>query len=769
MRRILAIFILFPPICLFASTIRGIVTDVQNCPIAFANVMLLNRSDSAFVVGAVTKDDGTFILSADSSDGLLKVSSVGYKTRYIDAKQDSVGNIQMQPDTQMLGEVTVKGHRPVYRLTAEGMQTNIEGTVLSQLGTADDVLKHVPGIIVKDDTYEVFGKGVPIIYINGRLMRNKKELEQLKSIDIKSVELITNPGAKYDATVEAVVKIRTIRKTGDGFSIDTWGRWRQGRKAQETASVDVNYRHSGLDLFGSLWANKGEYLQQSEITQEVQIDNLWQQQNKLQSDISSRDYSLEGGFNYELADNQVLGAKYEITLPANEDETLSLISNVTVDGNFYDQWENQTREQKKSDTGHKLNAYYVGKVGKLDVDWNIDYLHNGYNEHSAIAETCQVEDDRTITAENKVRSRMLASKLTLTCPLLGGSLDFGAEYTHTDRHDDYVTPQDFVQSTYSQLKEQSISPYAEYTRMIPRLGQIRAGLRYEYVTFDYYENRQLAEGQSRSYGNIYPSASLGTRLGKVMAQLSYSAKTTRPTYRQLSNDVFYGNRYTLQRGNPLLENSTVHTISFQGVWKFLQFSLSYSDERDAIIHWMEQMNQSTVTMVTYKNIPSLKSFTPFVSIAPTVGIWHPQFSFGVRKQWLTLEAIQGDIHLDKPIVILQSNHMFAFSPSLTGELNFSYQGKGDYQNVSQTCRQAVLNVSLVKTFLDGRLSLKLAGEDLLDRNHDDNLCHNHQVQFYQNNYYDRRRFVATLRFKFNTAQSKYKGTGAGNDEKRRLQ
>ena len=75
-------------------------------------------------------------------------------------------------------------------------------------------------------------------------MRNKKELEQLKSTDIKSVELITNPGAKYDATVGAIVKIQTIRRAGDGFSIDTWGRWRQGRKAQKSASLDMNYRHN---------------------------------------------------------------------------------------------------------------------------------------------------------------------------------------------------------------------------------------------------------------------------------------------------------------------------------------------------------------------------------------------------------------------------------------------------------------------------------------------------------------------------------------------
>lgn len=758
----------FSCVSLYAQGISGRVVNELSRPMQFANVVLINRTDSAFVSGAVSKADGTFTIETDRTDGLLKVSNIGYVTSYIDARQGNVSDIQMRPDTQILDEVTVKGHRAVYKMTAEGMQANVEGTRLSQLGTADDVLKYVPGIIAKDGAYEVFGKGAPLIYINGRKMRNMKELEQLKSTDIKDVELITNPGAKYDAMVGAVIKIRTIRKEGDGFSIDAWGRWRQGRKAQEAASLDMNYRHNGLDVFASLWASRGKHLQKSEITQDVQIDTLWQQQNNLRTDITSRDYSLEGGFNYELNDNHVFGAKYEITLPASEDETTALISNVTANGSFYDRWENMTQKQRNANTDHKLNAYYIGKIGKLDIDWNFDYLHSGCNEQIDIRETCQVEDDRKINAENKVKNQMVASKLILAYPLLGGSLDFGAEYINTDRHDDYVTLQNFIQSTYSRLKEQSISPYAEYTRVIPRIGQLRAGLRYEHVKFDYYESGQLVEGQSRSYGNVYPSVSFATRLGKVMAQLSYSTKTTRPTYRQLSNDVFYGNRYTLQRGNPLLENSTVHTVSLQGAWKFLQFSLSYSDERDAIIHWMEQMENSTVTMVTFKNIPSLKSFMPLVSIAPAFGIWHPQFTLGMRQQWLTLETAQGDIHLNDPIIMLQANNTFAFTPSLTGELNFSYQGKGDYQNVSQTYHQTVLNVSLVKTFLDGRVSLKFAGEDLLDRNRDGNLCYNHQVRLYQGNYYDRRRFVVTLRYKFNTTRNKYKGVGAGNDEKKRL-
>ena len=109
-----------------AQEITGRVIDEQSQPMAFANVVLVNRSDSAFVAGAVTKDDGTFSISTDRNDGLLKVSSVGYIIRYLDARQGNMGDIQMQPDTQMLGEVVVKGSRPQYQMGNEGLETNVE-------------------------------------------------------------------------------------------------------------------------------------------------------------------------------------------------------------------------------------------------------------------------------------------------------------------------------------------------------------------------------------------------------------------------------------------------------------------------------------------------------------------------------------------------------------------------------------------------------------------------------------------------------------------
>ncbi|MBO7047111.1 MAG: outer membrane beta-barrel protein [Prevotella sp.] len=748
--------------------LTGTIIDEKGLPVAYANVAILNPADSALLSGGVSNESGYFAIPYEQERVLARISYVGYKTIYRMCDKPEVGTIRMRPDNYTLKGVMVKGERPQYQMGSEGLVTNVENTPLSNLGTGADVLKHVPGIIAKDNQYEVFGKGTPIIYINGRKMRNYRELEQLKSTDIKNIELITNPGAKYDATVGAIVKIQTIRKAGDGFSIDTWGRWQQSRKDKEAASLDLNYRNNGLDIFASLWASRGNHLQLSELTQEVQTDTLWQQRNDMRTDIVSRDYSIETGFNYMLNEHHSFGAKYEYTFPTNEDETTTLTSDVTANREFYDKWDNLTKKQTQGNAKHKLNVYYIGKVGKLDIDWNFDYLHSGYDEKSLIAETCQIQDDRTLDAENRVRNRMLASKLTMTYPLFGGSLDFGAEYTNTDRQDDYVNPQNYVTSTYSTLKEQSISPYAEYSILMPKLGQFRMGLRYEHVSFNYYESGHLVEEQSRSYSSLYPSLSFRTKIGKVMAQIAYSAKTTRPTYRQLSNDVFYGNRYSMQRGNPLLDNSIIHNISFQGMWKFLQFSINYSDERGQIIHWMEQIDNSNVTLVTYKNISSLKRIVPYVSLAPKFGIWHPQLSLGFGKQWLTIETTAGDISLNKPMLIAQASNTFKFSKTLTGELYFRYQGTGHYQNIYLDYHQTVLDVSIVKTFFNDRLSIKLAGEDLLDRRRDGNLVYNHQVKLWQGNYYDRRRFVATIRYKFNTTRSKYKGTGAGNDEKSRL-
>ena len=750
---------------------KGRVLDSDNEPVAYANVVLFAPEDTVLVAGGITNEDGNFVIPCEKMPVLARFSFVGYETVWMTCRTLELGTIFMNPEGISLDGVTIEGQVPLYQMGDEGLMTNVENTPLSKLGSAEDVFKHVPGLVQKDGEYEVFGKGKPLVYVNGRKVYDMRELRQLSSADIKSIELISNPGAKYDATVNAVIKIRTVRKAGDGIGVDAMAKYDQGRYDNELSTLSLNYRKNGLDLFASVAASKSNPLFESDpMWQEVKADTLWRQSNYQLVHSIDRNIKVEGGFNYQFNDNHVMGAKYwsNVLNKSRTGDDLRFESEVTADGKFYDKWGNITKATVQREYDHNANAYYIGKVGNLGIDLNVDYVGNKNTEHRNITETCQVGDDRTLSSDNIVENRMIASKLTLSTPVLGGMFDFGSEYINTDRNDDYINPENYVPTSYSTLKESTLSPYAEYTRMTV-LGQLRAGVRYEHVVFDYYANNVKVDEQSRRFDNFYPSASFATMVAGMGVQLSYSVKTTRPTYSQLSNNVSYGNRFTMQTGNPLLNNSTRHIVSLAGGNEWLKFSLDYTNEHDAIIYYAEQNPADPkVVMINHRNIESIKSFTPAIILSPSFGVWRPQFIGGMYKQWLEFETIDGVQKMNSPIFSVQFNNTLVFRPDMTGEVNFVYQSPGDNQNVHLNYHVTNLDVALTKTFFNDRLSLKVAGQDLLYRSKAGALIRAPKIDIYQLNSTDSRCVSVTLRYRFNTTDSKYRGQGAGNEEKDRL-
>ena len=128
----------------------------------------------------------------------------------------------MQPETMTLKGVVVRGEIPQYKMTTGGMTIDIQNSLLKDVGTADDVLSMLPQIQGSDGNFTVFAKGTPEIYINNKKVQNARELKQLKSTDIKSVDVITSPGAKYNAEVGAVIRIKTKKHQGDGISVEAY-------------------------------------------------------------------------------------------------------------------------------------------------------------------------------------------------------------------------------------------------------------------------------------------------------------------------------------------------------------------------------------------------------------------------------------------------------------------------------------------------------------------------------------------------------------------
>lgn len=202
------------------GNITGRVIDEQSQPIPFVNVVLLNRADSAFIMGTVTKDDGTFTIETDRNDELLKVSSVGYQTQYIQARQGNVGDIQMQPDNQTLGEVVVKGYRPIIKQEHEKTIFDIKHMPKVEALKAMDVMKFAPGVVVTaNGGVYVAGKDAAVFVNDRRLSGDELTayLNSLKASDIERIEVMQNHAGAYDASIQGGVVNIVTKRTMMGF------------------------------------------------------------------------------------------------------------------------------------------------------------------------------------------------------------------------------------------------------------------------------------------------------------------------------------------------------------------------------------------------------------------------------------------------------------------------------------------------------------------------------------------------------------------------
>lgn len=752
-----------------AGTITGRVVDENQVPMPYANVVLINRADSAFVQGTTTSEDGTFALTTDCNDCLLKISSVGYATCWLETREAGVGDIVMHPDAALLGEVVVQGERPAHKLGREGLLTSVDGTILSKLGTAEDVLRNIPGVLSKaDGGLEVFGKGKPIIYINNRLMRDASELNELKSQDILSVEVITSPGAKYDASVQSVIRIKTRKVQGEGWGGHLRSSFFQGEMSRTYNAFLWNYRHHGLDVFGTISDFENGWLQKYRITQDVAADTIWHQDNRGRSQGNYNVLRFVLGANYMFNDKHSMGLQYNSNMRLYDKSTGCFVADVMADGNFYDHLETNNVEETSHNMPHSLNMYYNGEVGKTSIDFNADYYFTKTHARNRDVEESQEMDDRSLHSVNTVRNELFACKLVLSWPLWGGTMTVGGEANYTHRNDDYFNSFHLVPSSEAEVKEQNYSAFVEYSRMTP-IGQVRGGLRDEYVNTGYYSQGIRIDGQSRHFNHLFPSLSLSTQVGNVKGLLSYAMKIRRPTYFELSNMTYYSNRFTWQTGNPYLKPTIINNLSLDATWKFLSLNVSYSHLSDVVAQLGRQVEGHEATTLIYQdNIDKKDVLSASLTAAPQFGLWHPQLTLSVMKEWMKIPMPDGYYSPKRPILSAQWNNTFKFSPSWTGSLSLDWQGMGDSENLSSRSHQFDLYIGLTKTFLDDRLSVKVAGHDLFHRNGQDVLVHFGELTLWQHRTNETRYAEVTVRYHFNWTRSKYKGTGAGNQEKNRL-
>lgn len=772
-KRTLITFLCFSAITpMMAQDIKGKIVDEKGEPLAFANVVLLNRQDSAFVKGVVSGEDGHFAIDSACNNGIIKVTSVGYKTAWKDCTGENAGVIKMVADSKVLGEVVVKSSLPKTILKNGGMTTTVAGSVLEKAGTMEHLLDRIPNVSAQNGNIKVFGRGEPIIYINGRQMRDRSELDRLSSDNIKSVEVIANPGARYAASTKAVIRITTKKILGDGFGFDatTEGSYDEKKNVGGYARLNLYYRRNGLELGAYAYGSKQSSPDEKDLQQMTYLDKTLNQQDRTRWKNKTETFSSRLNASYQFDDNNSLGAS--ISFLRNP----KLQTDGKTEGSVLrDEVLTETNTSIKSEFGQNSNwssnVYYVGKVGKLGIDFNTDWFWSKGNNKNNIDEHYQEVNseiqNQLVSSTTSKYNRLIASKMVLSYPLFGGDLLVGGEYSFTNRNTNYaIIPNTLADNVIDRIKEGMASAFVTYNREFGKLN-MEAGLRYENVDFKYYDDGQYMAEQSKTYGEWFPSLSLSMPIGNVQMQLSYAADINRPNYWVLRSGVQYSNHYTYETGNPFLVSEISRNTSYDLAYKWLTFNLTYEHVSDPIYQTVEMYkDNTTIGLMRMINGKSYNNVTSTLNLQPTFGIWHPMLSAMVEKQWFELETRDGR-YLNKPVAMFRFNNTFDTKWAMFSVM-MTYITKGYEENHYIYKPMFNTDLSIYKGFMKDCLTLQLYVSDVFGTNDSHIIGKYGKLKETIFDEFSTSKISLTVRYKFNTTRSKYKGTGAGDSQKNRM-
>lgn len=758
------LFIIIQMLCcipLAGQTIHGLVVNPDKKAIPYANVVLVTKADSSYIAGTVTTEDGKFTL-ADTSEGvplndcLIGVSHIGFQTAYHQAAEE-MGTIVLANDEERLGEVVVNGsNAPSMKLRNGKLQVNVQHTILANTGNSIEVLSLLPFVSRTSEGVSVIGRGTPRIYIDNREVRNTDDLQRLASDEIKNVEVDFHPGAEYGNNIRAVIRITTVRK-GEGLSANLTAEGVQVKHFNASGYGDLNYRWNKWDFFGGVTArhtHKESTVKNTlDFTDGQTAVNVAQELNNI-----TRGYSVGGNVGLSFSNDGVndFGVRYDFTrTPSGRDNQYGagtyMESGTDIHSEDIELLQNIERTQ------HILNAYYItsfGEGNKLDVSF--DYM-SGKNRSGY---TSYWEQNRNVEAYDDGNYHLYVGKAQMSHQIWGGTLHYGTELSYTDNKSSYHTDEnDGTNLTESDDKnEQTL--WSLFASMEKTFGDfsLEGGLRFDLADYKYFHGGQLQEDVSRNYTKLLPYFEADYDGGSVSLSLSYSSNIRRPSYSQLNGSTMYVDKYTYQRGNPLLQSAYDHILDFMCSWKDLMVNVSHTWYKNSIMQTNEMMDGQRAILFTSVNIPHYREWHASISYAPTFGFWRPKVQSGVYKQKL-LHAGQ---HYNKPYFTYEFDNLFRLSSNVNLSVDMWGTASGNLYlaEFHPNFRTDIgLNASLFKKSLHVWLKVMDVFHTDKERWTD---CVN-GITFDKNRKLDNCGVMLQLRYVFNPQRSKYKGATTNSE------
>lgn len=763
----LFLLVLVIPLLTEARSITGRVTTLSGQPIQYASLAVLD--DSTFV--GVTTTDSCGIFSYESLElkrPVLRVAMLGYERidTVIHDLSQPIDIVLKQSESTMLDEIEIYHTPPAVTLKSDVIVTNIAGSALQRVGSATDVLRNVSLISVnQDETLEVFGRGTPIVYIDGRKINDFRQLQQLKSEDIRSVEVITNPGSKYSSDVMAVVIIRTIRRRGEGFSASVGASESYDRHFGSSANLDIRYRTKGLEVFaeGNYSGSKHAYTTGNDQWSTELGETL--RQNAFSDRLATMFWlSAKTGFSYMPAENHSFGAFYNYGFwrkYESLDNTQTITRN-NIDGGKWLMFGNDTTLSAPT---HNINLYYSGSVSNFNIDFNADYYERSNIHNFKFDETSPIGDQYDILIKNHGKSRMFAEKLVAAYDFTGSTIELGEEYTHSTISSSSVNHGAPFAGNAIKVKESNFAPFAEFRRSWSNLS-VSAGLRYEYVVNEF---RQGNDNYKRStYSNLFPSLSVGWKIYKTNLSLSFTNKSVRPSYAQLSDILEYSTRTKYWRGNPALVSEKYYNVQLSASWKWLFGQVMYIHTTDAIFQTYEPYEENPeVSLITYRNVPFINAMQANLGFRHNIGRWSPNITLAVTKQWHHINTTEGKLDLSAPIGRIQFGNSFSFPANWMAYISFDFTSGGNSHNHSYKAHHS-LDASISKSLFNDDMIFTLSVQDIFGKSFQRYSIYNEIGRIDCLDTWSSRSARLSILYKFNTSTSRYKGKGAGAKEKSRL-
>lgn len=674
-------------------------------------------------------------------------------------KNDSI------PQSYTLQDLVIKGQKTFTRQTPDGLTITMKDNPAAKLGMAYDALKQMPLIDGSMGELRVAGKnGTPEIYVNNRLVRSQDELKRLPATNIKDIQIITHPDAKYGGEVTSVIRIRT-KRLAEGFSGSVYAQAGRTEKTSSQASANLAYStKNGASVFGGIDFNDYGFKQERQYHERfdnarLSTDTYGTHSNRL------RTLTANAGMVYDFKENSA-GVKYEFirSLPDNylvhnnEETNASAFKAIS------------TNYDKRADAwNHHVNAYLVVKPWEkatLSVDG--DYLTNGNSSYGKLRER---SGDATVSSVNTTGVggyRVAAGKADLETGLWKGTLDAGTRYSYTHNraafYKDATGETPDLKPGENKETQHLAAFYLSYKHSVGEYWNVKAGVRYEMTDFAYFLNGRKADAQSRTFRDMLPHAQIAYNRNGFSASLTYAATVNRPGYALLGSDYTYVSHTLWETGNPLLRSSRSHDITLDLGWKGWMLNLDfYRNERTFAPVYMYIPKQH-INVTNYQNLPASNGLSILLYKEFAFGLWHPSFQGRLVLQDLKYGTpVQS---YNKPIAQLMLNNRFDLPWDMHAYLNGIWITKG-HSVLGEWGGSAALNFTLNKSFGE-RWSLNLEASDFVRSWRQKSTTRTNGVDYSFLIKGGSCGVSLSVMYRFNKAKHTYKGNSAAREELKRL-